>query len=81
MVIIVLFIIGVVILLVKRVAITKKSEIRRPRTYILGIIIIASAILAQITTLDSTASIILSMLWVLIPIIAAIAMKQQKLEQ
>lgn len=86
MIIIVLFIVGVVVLFKKRVAISKKSEIRRPRTYILGVIAIVSAILAQILAFGpekfGTASGgILSLLWVFIPLFAAIAMKQPKLEQ
>ncbi|MDO8592454.1 MAG: hypothetical protein Q7R92_01605 [bacterium] len=82
---IIVIIIGTVALFKKSIAITKKSELRRPKTYTFGIVTISVAIAVSIIDALLTKigaqfffNILVFTLQLIIPIIAAIKLKEPK---
>lgn len=83
MLIIAVFILGIVVLLKNKISFSKNSEIRRPRTYILGTIMILVAGINQFVhpSLENVTYVALGFLSLpFVPLIAAILLKQPKIQ-
>lgn len=83
---IILIVVGIIVMLRKTVSLSQTSELRRPKTYIFGGIIIATAIIDAIIVhqgqrgdVYTVQQLIYDIIPLLIPLIAIPFLKQQKL--